>query len=481
MSKEELSHGCRDACEYFTTVLVKAREVGLKTIMRVLPPILETARRIRSGDTTAARVTAECLARIAELEPAVSAWVLVDKAGATRAAELSSRESLTGKLRGPLHGIPIAVKDVFDVEGFPTRAGSSLTPSSCAQRDATVVAKLRAAGAIVLGKTVTTEFACFDPAPTRNPWNLEHTPGGSSSGSAAAVALGMCFGALASQTGGSITRPAAYCGAAGIKPTFGCLSRSGVVPVSFHLDHVGVMARGVADCRILFDWMRGDDPSDGACVPRLSIEAGGAERDRRPKLGVLRDYFFDTAEPEVARLTEEVIEKLAAAGAEVLSIEQLPGFDHVHAMHRRIMAAEAATYHRETYAASKAEYGPNLASLLEEGGAISMSDYHSALKAQRAFRHAADRALSQLDALITPATPGPAPAGLSSTGDPRFNSPWSFAGVPTVSFPFALAASGLPLSLQLVGRSWSEQPLLTAAEWCESVLGFRHAPPPSAV
>ncbi|HTM54527.1 MAG TPA: amidase [Pirellulales bacterium] len=447
--------------------------------MRVLPPILEMAREIRAGETTAARVTAECLARIEELEPAVSAWVLVDKAGATRTAELSSHEALAGKLRGPLDGIPIAVKDVFDVEGFPTRAGSSLTSPSCAQRDAAVVARLRAAGAIVLGKTVTTEFACFDPSPTRNPWNLEHTPGGSSSGSAAAVALGMCFGALASQTGGSITRPAAYCGVAGIKPTFGCLSRSGVVPVSFHLDHVGVMARGVADCRLLFDWMLGDDPSDPACVPRPNIEAAGTERDSRPKLGILRDYFFETAEPDVASLTEGAIEKLAAAGAEVLSLEQLPGFDQVHAMHRRIMAAEAATYHRETYAASREKYGPNLTSLLEEGGAISMSDYQSALRAQQAFRHAANRALIQLDALITPATPGPAPRGLSSTGDPRFNSPWSFAGVPTVSFPFTLAASGLPLSLQLVGRSWSEHPLLTAAEWCESVLGFHHAPPPA--
>lgn len=449
--------------------------------MQVLPPILEIARQIRTGETTAARVTAECLARIEEFEPIVSAWVLVDKAGATRTAELSSRETLAGKLRGPLDGIPIAVKDVFDVEGFPTRAGSSLTSASCAQRDSPAVARLRAAGTIVLGKTVTTEFACFDPAPTRNPWNREHTPGGSSSGSAAAVALGMCFGALASQTGGSITRPAAYCGVAGIKPTFGCLSRSGVVPVSFHLDHVGVMARGVADCRILFDWMLGDDPSDPACVPPPSVESGGGERDRRPKLGVLRDYFFETAVPEVARLTEEAIEKLAAAGAEVFSIEQLPGFNQVHAMHRRIMAAEAAAYHRETYAASREAYGPNLASLLEEGAAISMCEYQSALRAQQAFRHAADRALSQLDAIITPATPSPAPRGLSSTGDPRFNSPWSFAGVPTVSFPFTLAASGLPLSLQLVGRSWSEHRLLSVAEWCESVLGFDHAPPPLAV
>jgi aspartyl-tRNA(Asn)/glutamyl-tRNA(Gln) amidotransferase subunit A len=340
---------------------------------------------------------------------------------------------------------------------------------------------LRAAGAIVLGKTVTTEFACFDPSPTRNPWNLEHTPGGSSSGSAAAVALGMCLGALASQTGGSITRPAAYCGVAGIKPTFGSLSRSGVVPVSFHLDHVGVIARSVADCRLLFEAMRGDDPSDPACVPRPAIEPARAERDHRPKLGVLRDYFFDTAEAEVAKLTEAAIEKLAVAGAEVISIEQLPGFDRVHAMHRKIMAAEAASYHCETYAASKEEYGPNLASLLKEGAAVGMADYQAALRAQQAFRHAVNRTLGQLDALLTPATPSAAPAGLSSTGDPRFNSPWSFAGVPTVSFPFALAGNGLPLSLQFVGRSWSEHRLLTAAEWCQGVLGFYHALPLLAV
>jgi aspartyl-tRNA(Asn)/glutamyl-tRNA(Gln) amidotransferase subunit A len=449
--------------------------------MKVLPPIAEIARHIRARETTPAEITAEFLARIDKFEPAVKAWVLVDTTGATRTADVYSQEAVSGNLRGPLHGIAIAVKDVFDVQGFPTRAGSSLTPRSCAAQDASVVARLRAAGAIVLGKTVTTEFACFDPSPTRNPWNLEHTPGGSSSGSAAAVAMGMCAGALASQTGGSITRPAAYCGVAGIKPTFGCLSRSGVVPVSFHLDHVGVIARNVADCRLLFEAMRGDDPEDPACAPQREIEPARTRRDCRRKLAVIHDYFFDTADPEVAKLSERAIEQLVVAGAQVISLQQFAGFDRVHAMHRRIMAAEAAIYHWETYAASDKDYGPNLASLLAEGAAVGMAEYQSALRAQQAFRHAVDRALSEFDALVTPATPSAAPAGLFSTGDPRFNSPWSFAGVPTVSFPFALAANGLPLSLQLVGPSWSEQQLLTAAEWCEDVLGFGHATPLLAV
>ncbi|MBI3836526.1 MAG: amidase, partial [Planctomycetia bacterium] len=226
--------------------------------------LVEAAAAIRRGDSTPLELVADCCTRINRFDSQVHAWVVVDASAAFQAAERLTRELADGWWRGPLHGIPLGIKDLVDVEGFPTRAGSPLTETAPARQDATVVARLRAAGAIILGKTVTTEFACFDPSPTRNSWNLANTPGGSSSGSAAALALSMCLGAIGSQTGGSITRPASYCGVAGCKPTFGRVSRSGVVPVSFHLDHVGPMARTAADCAVLLKAIAGDDPRDPA-------------------------------------------------------------------------------------------------------------------------------------------------------------------------------------------------------------------------
>src|SRR5262245_19352757 len=209
--------------------------------------ILDAATQMHERQLTTRQLVDRCLARIEEREDQLHAWVLVDAGGARAAADKLGEELARGVCRGPLHGIPIGVKDIIDVEGWPTRAGSPLREGHIARQDATVVARLRAAGAVLLGKTVTTEFACFDPPPTVNPWNHACTPGGSSSGSAAALATQMCLGALGSQTGGSITRPAAYCGVAGCKPTFGRVSRAGVVPISHHLDHVGPMGRRVSD------------------------------------------------------------------------------------------------------------------------------------------------------------------------------------------------------------------------------------------
>ncbi len=447
--------------------------------MDIPPTLLEAAAAIAHGTLTPLQLTADCLSRIGRYEPRVSAWVHVDTPGAMHAAQILTQQLIAGTSRGPLHGIPLAIKDVVDVAGMPTRAGSSLTDARPASADAPVVARLRAAGAIILGKTVTTEFACFDPPPTKNPWNLAHTPGGSSSGSAAALALGMCLGAIGSQTGGSITRPASFCGVSGCKPSFGRVSRRGAVPVTFHLDHVGPLARTAADCAVLLSVMAGDDPLDPASSPRVAEDfsvAVEARAARPPRLGVIRPFFFDRAESEVARLTQSALDVLVAAGAEVIDVPLPVGFDTVHAMHRRIMACEAADYHRRQFGAPCPGYSPKLAALLDEGFATSMADYQEALRHQAAFGHAVERSTHDVDALVTPSTPTAAP-GLETTGDPLFNSPWSHAGVPTVSIPCALTAAGLPLSLQLIGPRWSEVPLLAVAVWCERLLDFRCAPP----
>jgi aspartyl-tRNA(Asn)/glutamyl-tRNA(Gln) amidotransferase subunit A len=464
--------------------------------------LAEASSAIARGDLTPLELVADCCTRINRFDSAVHAWVVVDGSGAFQAAERLTRELADGKWRGPLHGIPVGIKDLVDVAGFPTRAGSPLTEAGRADRDATVVARLRAAGAIVLGKTVTTEFACFDPSPTCNPWNVAHTPGGSSSGSAAAVALGMCFGAIGSQTGGSITRPASYCGVAGCKPTFGRVSRAGVMPVSFHLDHVGPMARTAADCAVLLEAIAGDDPIDPTAVPRdhfaqgdvskhlpLPLGEGRGEGEPRgataglsssvvaPRLGIIEPFFFEGADPEVAELTRNSIDVLCGQGAARIELPLPPGFNDVHAMHRRLMAAEAADFHRAWFAAPREGYGPNMAALLAEGFAISIGDYQAALRHQALFRNAISRTLAGVDAFVTPSTPTAAPASLASTGDPRFNSPWSFAGVPTVSIPCALTQAGLPISLQFVGPAWSEAKLLAIAIWAEQRLEFHGVPP----
>jgi Asp-tRNA(Asn)/Glu-tRNA(Gln) amidotransferase A subunit family amidase len=460
--------------------------------------LADASAAIARGDLTPLELVADCCTRINRFDSAVHAWVVVDASGAFQAAERLTRELADGKRRGPLHGIPVAIKDLVDVAGFPTRAGSPLTEAGPADRDATVVARLRAAGAIILGKTVTTEFACFDPSPTCNPWNVAHTPGGSSSGSAAALALGMCCGAIGSQTGGSITRPASYCGVAGCKPTFGRVSRAGLMPVSFHLDHVGPMARTAADCAMLLEAIAGDDPRDPACVPfpplprplREGEGEGRGEGEPKgataglassvaapPRLGIIEPFFFEGADPEVAELTRNSVDILCRQGATRIDLPLPSGFDEVHAMHRRLMAAEAADFHRATFGAARDGYGPNMAALLAEGFAMSIADYQAALRHQALFHNALSRTLAGVDALVTPATPTAAPASLASTGDPRFNSPWSFAGVPTVSIPCALTQAGLPISLQFVGPAWSEAKLLAIAIRAEQRLEFDGSPP----
>jgi Asp-tRNA(Asn)/Glu-tRNA(Gln) amidotransferase A subunit family amidase len=475
------------------------------------PPatINDAAQRIRSGELSIPDLLDACLRQIARLEPQLHAWVLLDAAGARRQAEQRAAELAAGRDRGPLHGIPIGIKDIIDVAGWPTRAGSPLRADHVAQHDAPIVARLRAAGAILLGKTVTTEFASFDPPPTRNPWNPQRTPGGSSSGSAVAVATGMCLAAIGSQTGGSITRPASFCGVAGCKPTFGLVSCRGVVPLSPHMDHPGPMARCVDDLALLLqalkprgwqallgpnqvdelalalqhlaDRQEGEPPPadepprehTSAAQPQHPPLHWGTEARRPLRLGLATGFFLDEASPAVRAVTLAAAERLRQRGAEIVSLSLAVDFPRVLTFHRRIMAVEAAETHRETYPARADEYGPHIRQLLDDGHACSVLDYAEALRHRGAVRRAIVDALDaqQIDALLTPATVTTAP-GPETTGDPRFNAPWSYTGLPTVNIPCALADDGLPCGLQLVGRPWAERSLLAAAAWCERQLEF---------
>jgi aspartyl-tRNA(Asn)/glutamyl-tRNA(Gln) amidotransferase subunit A len=421
--------------------------------------VREAATRVHGGELTAAALVDACLDKIRALEPTLMAWAHLDADGARAAA----RAIDTGTTRGPLRGVPIGVKDIFHVQGMPTTAGSRPFAHSRPETDATSVARLRAAGAIVLGKTHTTEFAFRDPAPTRNPWNPRHTPGGSSSGSAAAVAARMVPAALGTQTVGSVLRPAAYCGVVGFKPTHGLVPADGVIPLAWSLDHVGVFARSVLDVALVLGVLtaRGLDPVPVG-APRLALV---------PEL-------LDRATPEMATHVRGVAERFAAAGAKVTEVKLPPEFATLHAAGQRVLEVEAAAYHRETFAHHEKDYGKNIAEMIRIGLGHTAVDYVGANRARLAFREAVMPLLAAHDALLSPTAPSPPPEGLTFTGDASLCAPWSSAGVPSVSLPSGVSdASRLPLAVQLVQAAGADARLLGVAAWCERVLGAMPAPP----
>ena len=448
--------------------------------------ITEAARQIHLGGLTPLEIVRGCLDRIEKYEDRLHAWVEVDAEGALKSAEALGRE----EPRGPLHGIPLGIKDVIDVAGLPTRAGSPLREDHVARRDAPLVAALRQAGAIILGKTVTVEFACFDPSPTRNPWDptlvwqqptgkslgvpSPRTPGGSSSGSAAAVAMGMCLGSIGTQTGGSLVRPAGYCGIAACKPTFGRIDTEGVIPVSRHLDHPGPMARSVGDLKVLLTCLLDSDGSSTRASSKRQEELSEA-----PRLGFLEQFFMEEASEEIREVTRTAIDELRHEGAAIETLVFPDGFEQVEARHRRIMAVEAAAYHRKQFTAAGGSYGPKIASLLEEGLQVSAVDYAESLADQRAFRRriADFLGLSGVAALIMPAIDTTAPETLETTGSPKLQVPWSYAGLPVVSIPIGPADDGMPSAIQLVGQTDREAALLKVAQWCECRVGLRALPP----
>jgi aspartyl-tRNA(Asn)/glutamyl-tRNA(Gln) amidotransferase subunit A len=447
--------------------------------------IHEAANAIRQKKITPVDLVEQCLANIDRWEEKVHAWVFVDRDGARAEAERLTAELERGQYRGPLHGIPIGVKDIFDVFDWPTAAGSKLWANSIARQDADVVRQLRQAGAIFLGKTVTTQFASFDPPVTRNPWNLEHTPGGSSSGSAVAVATGMCLGALGSQTGGSITRPASYCGVAGCKPSYGAVSCKGVVPLAPSMDHPGPIARCVTDLAILLQAMAGKrwsgagntGPGPETDFSRVCLSADRADTIEfglaRP-----RGLFHEVAESSVRVAMDEVCEVLSRTlseqGGRIHDVCLPTSFAEVIPRHRRVMAVEAAIFHKTRLERHPEDYQPRIRELIEEGmrcpgvEAIECMEHKQRLTSELA---------SQLfgAVLITPATTSPAPDS-KTTGNPAFNSPWSYTGLATISLPTGQFVDGLPLAIQLVARF--EADVFRAAAWCEMALGACALTPP---
>lgn len=440
--------------------------------------IAAAAEQIRARRLSPVELVRSCLQRIDQLEPRLQAWVTIDRDGALAAAQQCEEEIQRGQYRGPLHGIPIGIKDIFYTAGLRTTAGSPIYADFVPDYDATAVQRLKEAGAIILGKAQTTEFAALAPSPTHNPWNLEHTPGGSSSGSAVAVAAAMCPGALGSQTYGSTIRPAAYCGCVGLKPTYGRISAYGVFALSWSLDHVGLFARTVTDIALLLQMLAGDDPQDPACeqvpVPDYAKALGTPQP---PRLGLVREFFLEKADEETRKHTEAMAERFARAGARIEEVRLPASFAGEPEAHFTMMFAESATSHREAYAQHKARYSPQMQDLIEKGLKVSGIEYVEARRQQQRFRHDMEALCRTVDALLTPSAPAPAPRGFTTTGDPSFNGPASFSGLPSLGLPSGLSANGLPFGIQLMSAAFTEERLLAAGKWCEAVLDFRQVPP----
>jgi len=403
---------------------------------------------LRDGAITSEALVRACLDRIARDEPDLHAWACLDPDRA-----LAEARTVDSKGRPPpLHGLPVGIKDIIDTADAPTECGTPLYRGRRPSRDAACVAAIRSGGGVVLGKTVTTELAFFAPGPTRNPRNPAHTPGGSSSGSAAAVARCMVPAALGTQTAGSIIRPAAYCGVVGFKPSHGLLSMEGIHPFAPSLDTLGVLVREVADVAPL--------------LTALGAPLAVTPLARPPKLGLWRSAQWSQASPAMHARLEEVATTLSRAGASVRELDPLPDEARLSEDQALIMAAEAV--HSFGALRPSGALSPQLTALLDRGMAARPYDLEAAkVRAGQAWT-AMTRALSELDALLTPSAPGEAPGGLASTGDPVFNRVVTLLGFPAVSLPAGTGPSGLPLGVQLVGAPLGEATLLAVATWTEA-------------
>jgi Asp-tRNA(Asn)/Glu-tRNA(Gln) amidotransferase A subunit family amidase len=424
----------------------------------------EAAKAIAEGKVSSVQLVEACLARVREIEPQVQAWTFLDPEYALSQARAADELRLSGAVIGPLHGIPVGLKDIIDTSDMPTENGSVLCAGRTPSRDAAVVGMLRAAGAIVMGKTVTTEFATRTPGKTRNPHDPGHTPGGSSSGSAAAVAAGMVPLALGSQTGGSVIRPASYCGVYALKPTHGLIPRTGMFQLSRSLDHVGIFARTIDDLALLLETVAGYDERDPDSRPRARVPyraIAAEEPPLPPTFAFVKTPRWSQVAPDAQEAFGELVEVLGDR-AEEIDLFEGEAIDWA----RTITDAEVAINLAREWETGRDRLSPSLRTRIERGREVLARDYLQA-RAQVPGLIAGYTELfeQRYDAILTPASPGTAPKGLESTGDPMFNSVWTLCGMPAVTVPLMRGANGLPLGVQLVGPRHGDARLLRTARW----------------
>jgi Asp-tRNA(Asn)/Glu-tRNA(Gln) amidotransferase A subunit family amidase len=425
----------------------------------------EAATAIRAGQMTSVDLVQACLDRIAETEETVQAWTHLDPDYALAQAKAADAATRAGRPQGPLHGVPVGIKDIIDTVDMPTENGTPLHAGRRPMADATVVSLLRQAGAVIMGKTVTTELAVYAPGKTRNPHNPEHTPGGSSSGSAAAVAASMVPLAVGTQTNGSVIRPASFCGVYGYKPTYGLVPRHGVLSQSPPLDQIGFFARSIEDLALIAEPLMAYDQHDPASRPCARAElarVAGEAPPMTPHIGFARTPVWDHAEETTKEAFAELVETL---GDDVEEVALADSFDNVVDWHRVIMESDLAKSFAGEYARGADKLSGVLREMIERGQKYLAVDYNRAID----WRPVLDRMLGEAfewnDALLVPATIGPAPASLASTGNPIFCTLWTYLGMPAVTLPLFRSQNGMPFGAQLVGPRGDDARLLRTARW----------------
>jgi len=434
---------------------------------------------LRAGRFTSEALVHACLAHIEKLEPRIEAWVWLDPEAALKNARQADQHRSAGKT-GALLGVPVGIKDIIDVRGVPTRMGSPAFDDYVPDKSARVVRRLEEAGAVRLGKTVTAELAYLTPGKTRNPWNPAHTPGGSSSGSAAAVAARCVPAAIGTQTNGSVIRPAAFCGVIGYKPSAGLISRAGILKFSHTLDQVGVFARDVADAAVLASALIGhaaDDPdtlSDFALVPK---NLDPAPLFQPPKVAAVRTPVWNLADAAQQDNFTQSIAVLRKIGAAVETVTLPDSFGHAHDTLRTIMQYEGARALAALQTQQRERLSAAINRLIDDGLRIGEAAYHAALENRTRLQGELNELMHRYDALVTPPARGEAPSTLESTGDPAFCTIWTLCGLPALTLPSGLGAHGLPLGLQIVGGYLEDARLLQVAQWCAQQLRFTHRPP----
>ena len=429
---------------------------------------IEAARAIRDGMITSEELVKACLSHIQALEGDIGAWAHLDPEYALEQARSADTYRRQGSPLGPLHGVPVGIKDIIDTADMPTECGTVLHKGRNPSEDASLVALLREAGAIILGKTVTAELATFAPGKTRNPHNLEHTPGGSSSGSAAAVAAGMVPLSVGTQTGGSVIRPAAFCGIFGFKPTHGRISRHRVLAQSQVLDTVGVYGRTLEDIALIADVLMAYDSRDSSMKPHARLDISQIMTEEPPvppRFGFVRTPNWDKAEDSTKDAFRDLIDELNN-DRETVDLVKLPAvFDDISDIQNMVMEADIAKSFAKLYEDGKDQLSPQLCGQIERGRKITAVDYNIAVERVQEFNGILESILEEYDALLTPSTPGEAPRGLETTGNPIFNSLWTLCGVPALNLPIMEGPNGLPLGVQLISYKGDDARLLRNARW----------------
>jgi aspartyl-tRNA(Asn)/glutamyl-tRNA(Gln) amidotransferase subunit A len=432
--------------------------------------LAEVSDQIRRKRISPVEVTRGCLERIESLNPTLNAFITVLGEAALRQAHTLEDEAQRGRWRGPLHGIPIALKDLIDTAGVKTTAASGAFKDRIPAEDAEVVRRLKAAGAVIIGKANLDEFAFSFTSetsyfgPIHNPWKLTHTPGGSSGGSAAAVAAGLCYAALGSDTGGSIRQPAAFCGVAGLKPSYGLVSTRGALPLAWSLDHIGPLARTVRDAALVLQAIAGFDPVDPHSASVPIPDYARALRDVKMKgvrIGVARKFFLEQVHPEIAKATERALTQLAAMGCEIRDVE-LPDTSDMP-----VLIAEAYAWHEPLIAKHRALYHPRTLYWLEQGGEITMPQYAHGRQKMAQLRRNAARLFEQVDIVVTPATAQP-PIPLQAGREPdlillRNAIPMNLLDLPSISVPCGFTSDGLPIGIQFSGARLQDARVLAMA------------------